>query len=111
MVEAGDREHADEIQRDRGDDRDGADSDPEHCEAAEVEKDERNSALPVQFVRERRRIWRAGRTVIGVPPMADERCECFDSRSHGILELRLLFKAATYCFDDSADHGDLAVDI
>lgn len=41
VIETGDCEHADEIERDRRDDRDGANTDPDYSEAAEVQKDER----------------------------------------------------------------------
>jgi len=55
MIEAGDREHAQRVQRHGGTDSDGADADPDHAQARQVHADERHDARPVDPV--------AGRTV------------------------------------------------
>jgi len=51
MIEAGDGEHPDEVEKHRRGDRHGADSHPKHREAAEVQENEWQGSLPIHLLR------------------------------------------------------------
>ena len=63
MVEAGDREHPDEIQRDRNRHRDRAPSNPDDAEAHQVNDDVRDASEPIGLLRQVRRGSATGRRV------------------------------------------------
>ena len=71
VMNAGDGEHPDEIERDRGPDGKGAPTHPNHREAGEVQDDERHhpdQINPVGFVTH---FFGAVRAVVGIDPLRE----------------------------------------
>ena len=123
VVEAGDREHADEVEKDGGDKDSGVDSDPENGKAAEVEKNERQGAFPIDLIRQVGGIGCFLTPVVRIKPLADHPEGCGKNALLGIqgrrhvrwntknVRWRMLLHAVANDRDESAYNRNLAVDI
>lgn len=119
VVEAGDGEHPDEVEEDRGNDDGPIDPDPEAKEAAGVEEDEGEGPLPVDLIGELGGVGGVLAAEVGIEPLAYDSQECLkgtffrsgrrghDGRSGKGLFLEALFDDTDHATDD----GDLAIDV
>ena len=71
VVDARDREHADEVQGHRSPDGKGAGTGPDHAEAAGMQEDEGHDAHPVHAVRLGAHLFGPIRAIIGINPLRE----------------------------------------